>query len=426
MELADFAVTHSDSCRFAGPGPISGLPKVASGKPTANSGRPARATRWRLPAGGYRGLSAVGCLLLAFLAACSRTARPVEIPDGLEAWPTVLETPRRAPWILESAPLHPERAWTAEMGRGMVGPLAIEAGLLFATSIDRRLMVIDRSDGEFFWERRLAGAAPAGAVFDRTTVFVASQDRDGSAEAYELARGFLVWREEIPPPVGAPLLHDGLSFWGTETGRIYALAVDDGTRAWRIDLHGGVIGSPVLDGTDLLVATNADSLYRIEARSGRILHRLALPATPTGTPAFDGRFLHLPLHDTTYAIVDVQERRIAATFRTGSVVRSTPVLDDAGSAWVLTEAGTVLRVDTVGVATIAELGGAARASLALAANGILVGRLDGALFLLDYDGSVIWREDFDDSIEAPVAIHDGAVYVPLLRGELVVLREAGS
>jgi hypothetical protein len=105
-----------------------------------------------------------------------------------------------------------------------------------------------------------------------------------------------------------------------------------------------------------------------------------------------------------------------------------PVLDRDGTAYVLTEAASVYRIAPDREAErVAALGGAARASLALASNGLLVGRLDGALFFIRRDGTVVWREDFDDSIDAPVAVYRGAVYVPLLRGELVMLRqEAGS
>ena len=398
----------------SGPFPSAGLPKVIV------------PVKSRQPIG--RRLLAIGHALtaVALLAGCSRTARPVPIPDQLQPWTTTLESPRRDAWVGESAPLRPERAWTMELGRGVVGPLAIEADLVFATTFDRRLIVLSASTGSIFWERRLAGAAPSGAVFDRTSVFVASQDRDGSAEAYELARGFLVWRKEIQPPIGAPLLHERVTYWGTETGHLYALSAADGSELWRLNLAGGVVATPILDGGDLLVVTNADTLYRVDMRTGRVTERMELPATPSATPAFDGRYLHLPLHDTTYAVVDVRDRRVVSSFGTGAQVRSMPVLDRDGAAYVLTEAGTVLRVRADGAEPFADVGGAARASIALAANGVLVGRLDGALFLLDFEGNVVWREDFDDSIEAPVAIYHGAVYVPMLRGDLTMLRESGS
>ncbi|HEX6639911.1 MAG TPA: PQQ-binding-like beta-propeller repeat protein, partial [Thermoanaerobaculia bacterium] len=165
-------------------------------------------------------------------------------------------------------------------------------------------------------------------------------------------------------------------------------------------------------------------LYRIEMRTGRVTDRMALPATPSATAAFDGRYLHLPLHDTTYAVVDVRERRVVSRFDTRHPVRAVPLLDAAGAAYVLTEAATVLRILPDSMELLAELGGAARASLALAANGLLVGRLDGALFFLDFDGNVVWRKDMDDSIDAPAAVYDGRVYVPMLRGELVALEAA--
>ena len=108
-------------------------------------------------------------------------------------------------------------------------------------------------------------------------------------------------------------------------------------------------------------------------------------------------------------------------------MRATPVLDTDDAAYLLSEHATVWRIEPNGVMTqVAALGGAARASLTLAANGLLVGRLDGALFMLRRDGEIMWDEYFDDSIEAPVAVYRGAVYVPMLRGDLVMLREGGS
>ena len=395
------------------PKPLSGLPKVIAA-------RTSRQTTRRLSL-----MAAAG--LLAMTAACSRTARPVPVPDALAPWATTLETSRRDAWLRESAPERPEEAWTVELGRGVVSPLAIEADLLFATTVDRRLIVIAASTGSIFWERRLAGAATAGAVFDRNSVFVGGQDRDGAAEAYELARGFLVWRKEIQPPLAAPLLHEGVTYWGTETGHLYALAASDGAQHWRVDLAGGIVGSPIVEGGDLLVVTNADTLYRVEMRTGRTTARLPLPSTPTATPAYDGTRLHLPMHDTTHVVVDVASWRVASVDRLDSPSRAIPVLDADGTAYLLSENASVYRVRVAGgLDRIATLDGAARASLSLAANGLLVGRLDGALFLLRRDGTTVWRQDFDDSIEAPVAVYRGAVYVPMLRGDLTMLREAGS
>ncbi|HEX6589625.1 MAG TPA: PQQ-binding-like beta-propeller repeat protein [Longimicrobiales bacterium] len=364
--------------------------------------------------------------LLAFgLPACSRTARPVEVPDALSPWPTVLESARRDAWLDEQVPRAVRRSWTVDLGRGVLGPLAIESGLLFATTVDRRLIVLEAANGEFYWERRTEGASPAGAVFDRAAVFVASQDRDGAAEAYELARGFALWSVEIAPPVGAPVLHGNVTYWGTETGNVIALNASDGSRLWRTDLAGAVTGSPIVDGNDLLVVTSADTLYRIDQRTGRVGARLPLPSTATSTAAFDGRMLHLPMHDTTHVVVDVRDWRVASAQPVDAPIRATPILDRSDNAWLLAENGDVWRAFPGGALTrVARLGGAARASLAVAGNGILVGRLDGALFFLGFDGTVIWREDFDDSIDAPAAVYDGRVYVPMLRGDMTVLEAA--
>ena len=66
--------------------------------------------------------------------------------------------------------------------------------------------------------------------------------------------------------------------------------------------------------------------------------------------------------------------------------------------------------------------GAASGSLTAIGRRLVVGRLDGALFVLDETGGVLWRTDLEDSVIAPVATHAGVMFVPLLRGTLVRLQ----
>src|SRR4051794_4600313 len=76
------------------------------------------------------------------------------------------------------------------------------------------------------------------------------------------------------------------------------------TRAWRKDLDGDVYGEPLVVGDTLVVGTEADFVYGLDARSGRTLWRTSLgkpqplgdlpcgnidPLGITGTPAYDPR-----------------------------------------------------------------------------------------------------------------------------------------
>lgn len=358
--------------------------------------------------------------LLAAAAGCTRTASPAPVPAALEPWPTTLESVRRDAGATHSAPLRPTEDWRIDFGRGLRTPLAIRSGLLLATSVDRRVAVIRASDGDFFWERRLRGVAAGGAVFDRTRVLVGSVEDDSYAQAFELERGFNSWSAETPPPVGAALLEQGRSYWSTESG-VLALEHGDGTLLWHARLPGAAVHTPIPHRVGLLVSTTADTLYRLEPSTGRVLDRLLLPATVSATPARVDDRLILPLHDTTVVTVDLDKWRVGTPLRTGGVVRAAPVVDRDGIAYLLTDQSTVWRLAPDGAAVLADPGGAARASLALAANGLLVGRLDGMLLLIDFEGNELWRHDMDDSIEAPALAHEGAVYVPLLRGEIVRL-----
>jgi hypothetical protein len=86
---------------------------------------------------------------------------------------------------------------------------------------------------------------------------------------------------------------------------------------------------------------------------------------------------------------------------------------DAG-VWQISQSGAAHR--------IAGLGGAATGALTAIRDRLLVGRLDGVLFLLDLDGNTLWQHDFEDSIVAPVAVRDGNLFVALLRGDLIKLQ----
>lgn len=365
-------------------------------------------------------------LLTAGAAACTRTASPAPVPSALEPWTTPMESVRRDAGAEYAAPTQPVEEWREDAGDGIKAPLALRSNLLIATTTDRRVVVFSAEDGEFLWERRLRGVPSGSAVFDRDAVYVGSQEDDSYAQAFELERGFELWDRAMSPPSAAPLLDGGRTYWPTLSGQV--LAIEGGGEViWRARLPGSAVTTPVPHPSGLLVATSADTLYRLETGTGIIDARLPLPATPTAMPAMSGNRMLLPLHDTTIVAVDVQDWAVSDTVRLGGLVRAAPVVDGDGTVYLLTEETRVWSwrpgSDPL---RLADLGGAARASLALARNGLLVGRLDGELFLIDFDGSVIWSKDMEDSLEAPALAHEGSVYVPLLRGQIVRLRQAGS
>src|SRR5690606_1638161 len=245
-------------------------------------------------------------------------------------------------------------------------------------------------------------------------------------------RGRTAWDRTIGASPFPPLIVEGAVYFATARGELVALGVEDGDELWRTRLRGSAASTPVHHGDGILVATVRDTLYRLDRASGRITARAPLPATVSAAPALVADTLYLPLQTgdlVAYRLPGLEELWRAPF---GAPILAAPVAGPDGSLYVLNRNAEVWRVRrgaragerTASLAgeRIASLDGAARASLAVAQGRLLVGRLDGRLFLLEADGRVVWERDFEDSIAAPVTVADGALYVPLLGGTIVKLR----
>ncbi|MBI4410439.1 MAG: PQQ-binding-like beta-propeller repeat protein [Gemmatimonadetes bacterium] len=339
-------------------------------------------------------------------------------------WPTLLGNPQRAGYAAEAAPDSVEEVWRAEVGRGLVSPLVVEGPAVLAATANRLVVAISAEDGEHYWERRLDGAITGGMVRWRDRVFAAAEEREGRAYALALEDGDRLWHRVVGSTPVPPLLVGDVVFFGTEGGNIFALDVRKGEEAWKRRLSGAVRATPVPWHDRLLVATASDTLFVLDRDAGAVVGRMALPAGVAAAPALSGDTVVVPLFSGDAVALVLPELTQAWRAALGAPVLAAPVVAPNGAVYLLTRAADLWRVPPAGgtAEKIAALGGAARASLTLVRDRLLVGRLDGTLFLLRTDGSVVWRKDLEDSIVAPVTAHAGALYVPLLRGTIVKLQ----
>ncbi len=321
-------------------------------------------------------------------------------------------------------PAAPEEAWRARVGRGLLTPVLVEGPVLIASTANRMVVTLSTETGEHYWERRLDGPVTGGVVRGGQRILAATDDQDGKAYALQLDRGRTAWSRTIGAAAFPGLIADDAVYFVTERGRVVALDLGKGEERWRVNLAGTPTSTPVPHRESVLVTTARDTLYRIEGGSGKIAARVALPATVSAAPALVADTVYLPLQ--TGDVVAYQLPELEELWRApfGAPILAAPVVGQDGSLYVLNRNAELWRV-RVGARAgekLASLGGAARASLAATRDRLLVGRLDGKLFLLDMDGRVLWERDFEDSIVAPVTVADGALYVPLLRGTIVKLR----
>ena len=358
--------------------------------------------------------------LLLLLPACSRRNRDVGMDPGAYAWTTLQGDVRRAGTEGDPVPADPAVAWTVEVGRGLRSQPLVHRGVVLIAGSNRLLAAYSAVSGERFWEQRLNGSISGGILWRNDTLWVATESLDGEVSARRLGKGGDFWQREIGPASLAPLLDGPRLFVATDDGSLTALRAETGDRLWRTRLPGGVGSTPVPWGGHIVVVGARDTAYLVGADDGEIGTRVALDAAASGLPALRDDLMVLPLRGGELAGVDLELGEVLWRSPVGTDVLAAPVIAEDGAIYVLNAHGEVWRVPPHErhATRIAALGGAARESLTLVRDGLLVGRLDGTLYLLDRSGDVLWERSLGGSIHAPVAVADGAIFVPLLDGRL--------
>lgn len=344
-----------------------------------------------------------------------------DVPPG--EWTQPLGDARRAPFATQHAPEAPTEQWRRTLERGIVSAPILHDGLLIIPATSRVLFTVAASDGRRHWQRRFNGPVAGSALRRGDHIFIATATRDGRFYALDVRRGRRVWDTRLrSPATGEPVLTGDRVIVSTVRGELSALDVADGRVLWRQQIPGVQLGAPVVVGDAILLATARDTLLRVATADGRVLDTRALPGTPSAPLALRDSTLLVPLHSGVVAHYALPALDLVRVDTLHAAVLAAPAVAADGNTYVLTGAAEVWRIDAQGAARIAALGGAARESLTLAANGLLVGRLDGTLFLLRTDGTEVWRREFRGSLRAPVVLGGGAAYVSVLNGDLVKLQ----
>lgn len=362
-------------------------------------------------------------LLLAILLTapgCSRRNRDVGVDPGPYAWTTLQGDARRAGSEDRRAPENPDIVWSVDIGRGLRSEPLVHRGVLLIAGTNRLIAAYDAASGNRFWEQRLNASVSGGILWRNDTLWVATESLSGEVSARRLGKGEEYWERDVGPTRVPPLLVGRTLYLATDAGVLTALDAETGERRWRTRIPGRAAGTPVPYGDRIVAIGARDTVYVVEPVEGRIEDRIALPAGVSAMPALAGDLLLVPLHGGALAAVDLDLGEVVWQTSLGSPILASPVVTRDGTVYALTTFGEVWRVHPGErrAARIAALGGAARGSLTLVRNGLLVGRLDGTLFLVDREGGTVWERLLGGSIVAPVAVDDGAIYVPQLNGTL--------
>ena len=379
------------------------------------AGPPKLGPHWR----SVNSLLAAWCLVAA---ACHPPRQLPGVPPG--TWRTLLGDAGRSAYAAETVPTTVRIVWRKSVGRGITAALQVHGDVLVATTTGRTAVTLRADDGMQYWSYGFRSAIAGSVLKKDHRLIIATGDRDGRVHALEITRGRRLWSRSVGAVRVEPVLVQDRIVIATEEGRVASIAESDGAEVWRMTVGAPPAIPPTASEGMVLVATLADSLFVLDADRGRVLARRLLPASASAPALLRPDMFILPLQ--TGEVVAFALPSLEVIWRVslnGQRALAAPVTTGNGAIALLTRDAALWRIEASGQATrIAALGGAATGSLTAAANGFIVGKLDGSLTHLDPDGELIWQIQLGESIVAPVAIRSGAVYVALFRGHVVKLQ----
>ncbi len=155
----------------------------------------------------------------------------------------------------------PRGATELERIADVVGPLALDDGLICAGAFQGRVGCIGQVSGEVAWVRDFS--APRGVAMDERYVFAA--DEHGAVSAFDKARGTNPWKQDklrdrkLSSPVAVA---ERFVAVGDFQGQIHLLNTEDGSFAARVASDGSPINSVMLPlKSGLLVQTANGGLF---------------------------------------------------------------------------------------------------------------------------------------------------------------------
>ncbi len=269
---------------------------------------------------------------------------------------------------------------------------AFDAERIYLPLAGGTIVALKAKDGQLYWRSDMGGELSASPVADETAIYVASEtigplgEPRGSAGALRaLGRegGVTQWMTPLVKPLrGALAISGGKLFAGGSDGRAYAFDKRTGGVLWSIPFSSPFSGQPVINGGRVYLGSEDGTLLALEETSGRVLWRYRTMGAVRGPVAVAGEDVFFGSGDGYVYAVSAGKGRLKWRKRTG--------------------AGVV--------------------AVTLAGDAVLAASLDNFAYLLNLNGSMLWKKQLPGRISSqPLTVHEAALFTPLSSSAAVVL-----
>ena len=251
------------------------------------------------------------------------------------------------------------------------------------------IVALKAKDGQFYWRSDMGGELSASPVADENAIYVASETVGqpnapaGALRALGREGGVTQWMTPLVRPLrGALTLSGGKLFAGGSDGRAYAFDKNNGGVLWSIPYALVFSNQPVVKDGKVYLGSEDGTLLALEEASGRVLWRYRTKGAIRGPVAVTRNSVFFGSGDGYVYAVSVDKGGLKWRKRTGAGVEA----------------------------------------VALAGDALLAASLDNFAYLLDLDGSMLWKKQLPGRISAqPLTVDGAALFTPLSSSAGVVL-----
>jgi outer membrane protein assembly factor BamB len=145
--------------------------------------------------------------------------------------------------------------------------------LLFLTLLVGSLIVVVNMVHHSSSHAASTSSASSRHLADSSSLSVFVAGGLGELNKLDAQTGKLIWRFQtqgkgIPAP---PTVTDGIVYFGSTNGNVYAVNADNGAQLWEFTTDGTILGSPTVDNGVVYAGSDNGSLYALDAKTGNKL-----------------------------------------------------------------------------------------------------------------------------------------------------------
>jgi outer membrane protein assembly factor BamB len=214
----------------------------------------------------------------------AKPGKPKRPPrDTSEPWPTYgLDVQRTHVARFAHRPPY-RRLWTLRTLHYIEFPPAVAYGKLFVAQQRGRFYAVDSKTGKLKWAKRFNRCAAASPTVWKGVVYQALMHPVPCPKHQPGARGLLVamnartgrelWSFKAGAIESSPLLVNGILYFGSWDGYVYAVDARKRKLLWRYRTDDRVVAGPSYAHGTIFVPSNGGRLYALDARTGRLRWR---------------------------------------------------------------------------------------------------------------------------------------------------------